>query len=945
MRKYNPCILASIVGLVFLSLPVVSGQDGEGRTGEEVVSPLEMLDRGRLAFQQSDFVAAEMAFDQFFADYAENPEAAEAINAHRPLLALTKVGVGKYDEASPLIDASLKSDKLEAKLKDELSFWRGICLMQSDDYSAAQESLGEYWNNEKHEPFKRYEALLLFAGLYLTQGFDEFAADFLKERIPKMRKLAPEAASRATVLRFHALLKAGENEQALELVRSEYSGIDQMTQLISFQMQVLDLGARFLEEKQYRKAVFCLQRVWSKEKLLRRQETRLKGMHEREEKVMKQGGRQAVLFQIRSIIRRVEREISMLEESENFDSGLRLRVAVAFQSQERYREAALVMGEMLEKMPPDSVVDSASVALIQCWMQIERWPKAVESADLYLKTLGIWEEAAHFPEVMLLKAEALKEMQQPQKAAVVYGDLVERFPKHKQAPSALFMQAYMYLIQDDSEGAVYHFDQLRLHYSEHALVEDADYWTGMALSFTSEYSEAKGWLQVYLNRYGALKVPAKYRVEAKFRLAYCVFAMGDNAQAITLFRRFIDDNEGHDLIDEARLLLGDGYLGEGEIERGIESYRRISPESKRFHEDGWFKIGKALRLTDDLVGMRDHFTQFLSRYPDSSRMPEAVYWIGWVDRQHGDIAKAKQVYWQTLRAHGNGAKYLAIEDLIAALPRLYRDTGEGGQQELLKGLEELELEAVSSGQRLLALRCAWGVAQVYRKQNQKAYRVALLKVTPEVDAKHDAPRITVDCADAQLAMGNLNVAEKLYETVRKWHPRAVERDRVFAGLGRIAEMNGEVDQAIAYYLRFERETASVLRLNEVKLERARLLVRKLRSEEARGVLEEILESPIKSSRIKAQALFEFGEILMSEGDPRKAAAYYERIYVVYGKHKELVARAYWRRGEALEKMSLRKEALEVYGELAEREDLSACDEAKMAARKLMDMNRVKGASS
>ncbi len=907
--------------------------------GDERVSPVELLETGRAAFQRGDYDEAEEAFARFFTDYGENPEAQKALCVHRPFLALSKIGLGKYDEALELITDSLNDKDLDAKLRDELGFWLGICLMQAEDYPAAQEAMGEYWSDEKHEPFKRYEALLLFAGLYLLQDFDEMAADFLKDQIPKIRKLAPEAASRAVVLRFHALMKTGMNDQALRLLRDEYPRIDQMTQVVSFQLQVLDLGARFLEEKQYRKALFCLQRVWSKERMAKHQRERLVELRERVTKIEKKGARLSVLFQLKAIIRRIEREVAQLERVENFDSGVRLRVAIAYQAQGRYREAALVMEEMLRQMPPDRVVESAIMALIQCWMQIERWPKAVEAVDLYQVKFATWEQAGHLPEVMFLKAEAYREMNRAQLAAAAYGDLVAQFPDHEQAPAALFMQAYMYLIQDDSEGAIYHFDQLRSHYAGHALIGDADYWTGMALSFTSEYAEAEKSMEAYLAKHDSATRPAKYKVEALFRQAYCAFALGDSEEAIERFTRFTGENADHVLIDESWLLLGDAYLGEGEIELGIASYRRISPVSKRFFEDGWFKHGKALRLTDRLDEMRTHFTQFLTLYPNSNRMPEAVYWVGWVDRQNGEEVKAKQVYWQTLKKHGNDTQPSAIEDLIAALPKLYRDTGGGGEQELLKRFEQLGIEAVAREQRVMALRCAWGVAQIYKQKNKKAYQVALLEVTPEVDAKQDAPRISLDCADAQLAMGNYHVAGKLYEEVRKWHPRAVGRDRVFAGLGRIAEQLGETEKAIDYYKRFERETASLRRQAEVKLDRARLLVSEKRGDEAKSVLNELLEEQAVSSKVKAQALFEIAELLMSEEKPRKAAAYYERIYVVYGKYRELVARAYWRRGQALEELSLHAEALEVYGELAERDDLRAFDVSKRAGQKLLDFNR------
>lgn len=952
MRQFSPIVFAVLTafavfqGGLLLRTELAWGQEGGKKQAEEKeTSPAELLNSGRRAFEQHDFAAAEKAFDRFVRDYGENPEAEEALRAHRPFLALAKVGVGKYGEALTLIQESLKQRGLEAKLEDELGFWLGICLMQADEHVAAQEAFGDYWSNGKHEPFKRYEALLLFAGLYLMQGFDQFAADFLKDEIPKMRGLAPEAAGRAVVLRLHALMKTGENEQALEILKEEFPRMEELTQIISFQLQALDLGARFLQAKEYRKAVFCLQRVWSKQELLRHQRGRLEELRKREEKLAGQGDRQAVLFQIKAIIRRVERELGQLEKLENFDSGLRLRVAIAFQGQKRYREAALVMQEMLGRMPPDAVVDSASMALIQCWMQIERWPKAVEAADLYVERFAGWKGAGHLAEAMFLKGEALREANRAQQAALAYGQVAEQYPADSQAPAALFLQGYMYVVQDDEEGAVYHFDQLRQRYPRHPLVEEADYWTGMAHFFASDYAKARGQMEAYVKKYASRDVAGKYLADAEFRQAYCVFALGDRPGAIALLQGFIGRHSDHSLVDEARLLLGDAYLGEGGMDEGIASYRRIKPAAALFFEDGWFKTGKALRLTGKLTELRSHFEEFLERYPDSRRMPEAVYWLGWVDRQNGEIEKAKQVYWEVVGKSGNDPDSFAVEDLFAAMPKLYREDGERGDQDLLSRLADMREEAEDSGSRLMALRCGWGMAQVFRGRDEKAYRVALLEATPKLDARLDSPRIAVDCADAQREMGNHTVAWDLYEAVRKWHPRAVERGRVYAGLGRIAEQRGELGQAIGYYEKCERTTGSPELLGETQLRRAQLLAATAKTEEAQAALNEILESKSGSSRLKARALFESGELLMGAGEPRKAAAYYERIYVAYGKHRELVARAYWRRGEALEKLSLGEEALEVYGELAGRDDLRDFDEAKMAVEKVRELKGEGGSSS
>ncbi|MEQ1843530.1 MAG: hypothetical protein ABL994_24240, partial [Verrucomicrobiales bacterium] len=211
--------------LCWLPLVVqVSGQqeDASVTPDLEAEGPAQLLERGRTAFAANDFTVAEEALEKFILDYGEAEEAKEAVRLHRPLVAISKVGLKKFDEALTWIDQSLLDPKLDLALSDELRFWRAICLMTAGELVPAQRAFGEYWTDESHHAFKRYEALLLFATLYIQQDFPAEAADFLEVQVPKFRGLAPEAASRAVVLELYARLQADQPDKALSLIRREH---------------------------------------------------------------------------------------------------------------------------------------------------------------------------------------------------------------------------------------------------------------------------------------------------------------------------------------------------------------------------------------------------------------------------------------------------------------------------------------------------------------------------------------------------------------------------------------------------------------------------------------------------------------------------------------------------------------------------------------------------
>ena len=273
-----------------------------------------------------------------------------------------------------------------------------------------------------------------------------------------------------------------------------------------------------------------------------------------------------------------------------------------------------------------------------------------------------------------------------------------------------------------------------------------------------------------------------------------------------------------------------------------------------------------------------------------------------------------------------------MDDLLPALSKLYK--GDDELAEFSARLGNLCVEAERTGKRTLLTRALWARAAALKSKDPAGSRNDLVEVSQRVNVQTDNPLLLADCADALLAAGKEAEAEKMFRDLVKWNPRAPQKDRALVALGRIEMQRGNSNAALEQFDRFEREVAGSRLFGEVMLARAELLQMGGRITEARGALERLLANEHPLGQEKAKALYLIGEIYMNEARPDLAIPYFQRLYVMHGRWRDWVAKAYYRSGEAFEKLNDQLSARRTYQELAEREDLAGFEETRKARGRL-----------
>jgi TolA-binding protein len=934
--------LAVLCPLIFLALGVRAGLLAQ-EPAPQAGTARDVIIKADGAYNQKRYDEAVAGYRRFLEDFGRSNEAKELLPHVRYNLAAGLMQTQKFEAAAEAIGEALEMKEITGDRRENLMFWRGVALLQSGQADEARKALADF-STDFSRSNRRPDAALLWATALLADGkHDEAAKTFSAMR----KEPGHPHRGRAAVLELHCLLETGRDKEALQLVAEEAPGqADGITQIATFQTLALGLGDKMLEDGRPREAIRALQAVWPRERLVAHQQAKLEAIRTALEAIERSP--QPDIFQraqLRQTQREVEKELASLEKIPSFDPSVRFRMARAFHEQDRFRECALLLDDMLRQMEPDNVVETASLSALQSWMAIERHDKAVEAAEVFEQSFP---KSKSLPLVLYLRATALQQADRHDEAIAAFTDLEKRFPKSDQAPRSLFMRGFTQLVAERNEEAAATLEEFGKRHPDHEMAEAAAYWRGSALAFAGRHAEAREVLAAHSKNFPKGTLSAA----AGFRHAYCAQAMKEYELASEELSAWLREHPEAEQSHEARILLGDALLAQGRSDEGKEAYASVPAGAGRQHEEAQFKLAKVLKLEEDHEGLRKLMGEYLAAYPNSPRAAEALFFIGQSWRSEDQPEKAIAEYWKAINEFGNNPEARSVEDLFLALGRHYK--GESEKRDYLAELRQLREKATAEKQDVLAVRTTWALAQATRKTDP-GLSVALLReasamAKPEVTS----PLILADCAQAQLATADAEPndaatrrqrAAQLYRDLLKWHPRAVQKDQALGALARLALEDGDNKTAIDYYARLERDTPWSPLMGEAFMTRARLAEEAGKPDEAAEAYTKLLGVENVPGKMKAQALLALGELEMARNQPGRAVPYYQRIYILYGKWRDAVARAYLRSGEAFELLNDREAARKTYEELAKREDLAGLPETETAREKLEKMGPPAPASS
>ncbi|MFM8716130.1 MAG: tetratricopeptide repeat protein, partial [Spartobacteria bacterium] len=845
----------AIFGMLLHSARAQTSKKQEPPVASAGLTANELFEQARTLFNQKNYKDALEAYLKFKAEFSTSPDAAKALQESLYPLAMCFVQQSRFAEAVPAITEALDAKPpLSPQQIQELSFWLGIANLQNQDHAAARAALEKFISlfpqgSEKNPLTIRQnpaaarltEARMLVGTSWILEQKYREAADYYATLKPT---LGAEIRGRAVIYQLHALLQLGDNDAAMAVVNEEFPRMQDIPQLISFQTLTLQLGNRWLENGEFRKAIICLQRVWPRERLLKHQAARLEALKTRLAAVRATDEPyQKILYS--RLVSEVQREMENFQKIENFNAALRFRLAVAYLQMKRHREAALIMSGMLKELPPDKLTEQAAINVVRCWSALEDWPQTIQAAKEFTDKFPA---STLLPQVALMQAEALQSSLRYDEAATAFEEIATRFSNSDSAPRASFLKAFSLLQAEKNADAAKAFEDFLTRNPKHSLADSGAYWLGMTYSFDKQFEKCRELMDDYLQK----NPKGLHRGSAVFRKAYCSQQLERYGTAVDELHDYLEKFPGEPENSEACVLLGNALMNEGFVPEGIAAFREIPATDAKPYEEGVFRTAEALKLLEDYEGYRALMQDFAKNHPRSPRVAEAIANLGWYYRKQEQPAKAREIYWQAIRDHGNDPDIRSVDDLFPWLARLYKGPEESAEYLALLG--DLRSEGGTEKKDTLRMRLLHAQAQALKKSGPKRSQTLLIKAAALADVREANPALLVDFGNALLESGQTKQGEEMLRDALRWNPRAMQKDSILAALGEMELQQGNEKAALDWFNRFERENLGTQLFAPTMLSKAKLLQKRGRLSEARRVLEEVLKNESTSGEKKAEAL-------------------------------------------------------------------------------------------
>jgi TolA-binding protein len=840
--------------------------------------------------------------------------------------------LGQFSEAREVFATYLKKYRTGMHSQE--------AALYSADCHRFEEHLGEALKAYA-DILKKYELVPdLKADVYMSMARCYLAQDKWDKAVPLLRLLystAPDFGRRnwAASLLTTAYLKEMHVDKVYRLIPYLLVPNTFASRSVALNMAALEAGDDLFADEKYRDALWVYRLVYPHDVLTARSQQYLEFLQKQAERLKRTPDNPRFLMRVQEQIGELEGELKALASIENYDMELFFRMARAYMEIRRFREACDLF-LYLHDIAGEPRANEALFFAFQCAARLQPWDRAIKIGMDYMDKYPAGE---YYDDVSIMVGQIYSKLEDWPNVIAVLTKALEVSPQHKQAAECMFLIGYASFMEEKFEDAVTWLRKMNTAFPGNPREADGLYWIGMGLMFQQKFDEAIPSFDDIPRKYPN----STYVVDAEFRRAVCDFGASRFQDAEQRLKGFVVHYPTNKLSGEAYMMLGDTAASRGDLPHAVAHYQQVPryDVNIEFYNYAAFRAGEMLSEMRNYKMVISHFKDYTDRNREGSNLPLAMYWTGMAMWNMGEQRGALEHFRKGVAKYGVDRKALGIDLILEEWVGQTRSAPKDIAAAAWKDLEDMMKTAERENQTALALRLRRvltfqpGIADE-RKQELTDGIMAAGNIT------NASPGVLDMMLDVAKNRGDTNLAVAVAEaTIRDF----TETDHALSSrmfLAQVALTRNDYKTAIKHLLVVKEVFASSSEAAEALLMLGDIYVKTGKYPEADDCYKSILAVREWRGPLWPAALYGRADCARLQRNFEQAAAYFERIYVMYGGSRKWSAKAYLARSECLAKLGQYKKAAETLEELVANQDLQDQTDVVAEARKKLEDLKTKG---
>jgi len=918
----RPLRLSSLVASVCISVLLLSAPP---LLAQE--TPREVRTKAQLALTQGAYADAVGYLQQLVDWYGESKKEVTVVQMENVFYSLgtCRFLLGEFGEARDTFQIYLKKFRTGGHAA-EVAVYIADCYRLEERMPEALKAYNEALKKHELDGDLKADVYMSMARCFLSQDKWDRAIPILRQ----LYSIAPDFQRRnwAAAMLTTAYLKERQIEKVYKLVPYLLLKDSFASRSVAFNMAALETGDDLFGDEKYRDALWIYRLVYPHDILAAKGQQYLEYLQKKAEALKRVADSPRPLMRVQEGIGELEAELKALETIQNYDVELRFRMARSYMEIRRYREARDIF-LLLHNEAKEPQANEALYFAFQCCIRIPPWDQALEVGKMYMDQYPAGE---YYDDVSIMVAQIYAKLEDWPQVIATLTKALEVSPRHSEMAECLFLLGYAYFMEEKFTDSVNSLQKLNREYPNNPREMDAHYWAGMALMFDKRFEEAAPEFDVVLARFHA----SPYLMDTRFRRAVCDYGVAKFREAEKQFVAFVDEYPTNKLSGEAYMMLADIAGTFAELPKAVERYEQVPryDVNIEFYNYAAFRCGEMLNEMGNFDGMIQHFEKYIGANREGSNIPLAMYWVASGLWSKGEQKGALEYFRDGVAKFGVDRKALGVDILLEDWIGKTKKAPPAIAQAAWNDIAELLQKAVKDNQPALVLRLKRVLLYHPNITHERHDEIISELIRPE-NIPNASPGVlelmleeAQKCKDDEL--GRL-VAQQIVTDY-------TETDYALAArmyLARLAIAKEDYKTAIKHLTIVQEVNASTSDAAEALNLLGDLYLKMGKYDQSDECYKKVLSVREWRGPLWPAALYGRGECSKAKREFEKAAAYYERVYLMYSAHRKWSAKAYLARADCLSRLQQYNKAAETLNAMLAVQELADMPETQ-EAKQLLD---------